>query len=170
MQEPSEEVDLFSLAGTTAAFSKKNEEVTIKILDAISLVKIAKDTHNPFANKKAYHFKRLTIADFKPVLLEDIFLDPEVFSGIEQMALTNQPLSKIVEEKFYLKPEYCKQNFSVEFPTKVQEKLLEMDTNDPLLKVHRYLHFPNLENGIYSVLLCRTDQYVFSQTIKGSAQ
>jgi GntR family transcriptional regulator len=170
VQEPDEEVDLFSLAGTTAAFSKQSEKITIKILDPVNLVMVQKESHNPFINKKAYHFKRLTIADLKPILLEDIYLDPEAFSGLDQMELVNQSLSKIVEEKFYLKPEYCKQNFTVDFPTQRQEKILEMESNAPLLKVHRYLHFPNLENGIYSVLLCRTDQYVFSQTIKGSIQ
>jgi GntR family transcriptional regulator len=168
--EPDEEVDLFSLAGTTAAFSKQSEKVAIKILDPVNLVTVQKESHNPFINKKAYHFKRLTIADSKPILLEDIYLDPEVFFGLDQMELTNQSLSKIVEEKFYLKPEYCKQNFTVDFPTQRQKKLLEIESQVPLLKVHRYLHFPNLENGIYSVLLCRTDQYVFSQTIKGSVQ
>jgi len=168
VQEPGEEVDLFSLAGTSAAFNKRGETVKVEILNPIKILKVPKNQHNPFSNQKAYYYSRLTMSDQEPILLEDIYLNADVFSGLEKIDLTGQSLSRIVEEKFYLKPETCKQNFIVETPSKHQAELLKMTSLKPVLEVHRYLHFPKLENGIYSILLCKTDQYVFSQTIKGS--
>ncbi|MBT4290915.1 MAG: GntR family transcriptional regulator [Deltaproteobacteria bacterium] len=168
VQEPGEEVDLFSLAGTSVAFGNRGETVEVKLLKPVTIIKVPKNPHNPFSNQKEYYFSRMTTSNQQPILLEEIYLNAEVFSGLENLELEGQSLSRIVEEKFYLKPETCKQNFIVKTPTKQQAKLLKMASSEPLLVVHRYLHFPKLENGIYSILLCKTDQYVFSQTIKGS--
>jgi GntR family transcriptional regulator len=38
----------------------------------------------------------------------------------------------------------------------------------PILLVNRYIHFGKAENAVYSVLYCRTDRFVFSQTLGGS--
>jgi len=35
--------------------------------------------------------------------------------------------------------------------------------------VKRFLHFPQAQNAVFSELYCRTEQFVFSQTIGGAA-
>ncbi|UCD33713.1 MAG: hypothetical protein JSV38_07605, partial [Desulfobacterales bacterium] len=37
----------------------------------------------------------------------------------------------------------------------------------PILTVKRFLHFEPAKNAIYSELYCRTDRFVFSQTLGG---
>jgi GntR family transcriptional regulator len=44
---------------------------------------------------------------------------------------------------------------------------LAVSSTTPILVVKRFLHFSQAENAIYSELYCRTDQFVFSQTIGG---
>ena len=44
------------------------------------------------------------------MLLEDIFLDPDLFAGIEHMALGDNSLSRVVSERFYLAPSEAPSN------------------------------------------------------------
>jgi GntR family transcriptional regulator len=159
------EIDLFSLAGTLSSFHKKGISVSTSILQKITLKSIGEDPENPFAGKKAYFFSRLSRVENVPVLMEDIYLHQTLFANIDKIDLADRSLSQIVDENYYLRPVGGKQNFRIGYVTGKTAKNLQVAPATPILTVKRFLHFEPAENGIYSELYCRTDQFVFSQTL-----
>lgn len=166
--EAPQEVNLFSLDGTSAAFHKEGVAVQTELLATVRLLEVTNGDENPFKNRRAYFLSRLTRADNIPVLIEDIYLHPALFAGIEKMDLAGTSLSTIAEEKFYLQPVSGKQSFSVGRLEPSKANHLQVATDAPVLAVKRYLHFPQATNGVYAQLWCRTDQFVFTQHIGGN--
>jgi GntR family transcriptional regulator len=160
-------LDLFSLAGTTSAFHKKGISVTTHILKKIRLTSLGHDPENPFSNQNAYFFSRLSSVEHIPVLIEDIYLHETIFNGIDQLDLSQRSLAQIVEEQYYMKPLGGVQNFRIGYLTGKKAQKLEVAPDTPVLTVRRFLHFGPAKNAIYSELYCRTDQFVFSQTLGG---
>ena len=165
VKEPSPQIDLFSLAGTSLAFSTKGVPIEKKIIAPLKKKAVTGDVANPFHGHPAFVMSRLTKAKKKPVLLEDIFMDPDLFAGIDGMDLGNQSLSQVVSERFYLSPTDGTQQFQVETVGEKRARLLGMSALDPILVVRRLLNFPNAPGAVYSVLFCRTDRFAFTQTI-----
>lgn len=161
------EVDLFSLAGTTSAFSSSGLTVSTHILEKTRLQRTGEDPENPFAGEEAYFFSRLTRVEGKPVLIEDIYLHRELFSGIDGVDLSGRSLSRVVDEVYFMRPAGGKQNFRIGYPAKEKARGLGLKETEPVLEVKRFLNFPMADNAIYSELYCRTDRFVFSQVIGG---
>jgi len=159
------EIDLFSLAGTLSSFHKKGISVTTSILQKITLKSIEDDPENPFANKRAYFFSRLSRVEKVPVLIEDIYLHETLFANIDRIELSDRSLSQIVDENYYMRPIGGKQNFRIGYVTGEKVKSLQVAPDTPILTVKRFLHFEQAKNVIYSELYCRTDQFVFSQEL-----
>jgi GntR family transcriptional regulator len=161
------EIDLFSLAGTTSAFHREGASVNTHILQKIRLTAIGPDSENPFSGKKAYFFSRLTRVEATPVLVEDIYLHAGLFAGIDAMDLEGRSLSQIVDERYFMRPVSGRQTFRIGYVEGSKATDLAVSSTMPILLVQRFLHFPQADNAIYSELTCRTDQFVFSQTIGG---
>jgi len=166
VKHPAPRVDLFSLAGTSQAFLTKGIPIETKIITPMTLKEIAQDTENPFNNRTAFFLSRLTLTDGNPVLLEDIYLDPELFLGIDRIDLTNKSLAQVVSDHYFLAPENATQQFRVEGLDSERAKWLKLSPSDPILTVRRTLNFPQAPNVIFSILFCRTDVFAFSQTIQ----
>ncbi|QTA81510.1 Transcriptional regulator, GnatR-like [Desulfonema limicola] len=166
---PKQEVDLFSLDGTGTSFRKKGFDVKTRILKKICLKPVKKDKENPFAENKAYYFSRLILVEQSPVLIEDLYLHPMLFPGIEQIDLKDCSLSEIAQNRYYMKPLSGRQNFRIGYADKNRAGNLNISKSEPILIVKRFLNFSQADNAVYSELYCRTDQYVFSQTIGGLA-
>jgi GntR family transcriptional regulator len=166
--DPQQEVDLFSLDGTGASFAKTGVPVETRLLAPPTLRAVDGGADNPFGGHQAYTLSRLTRAAGNPVLVEDLYLHPALFAGIDEIALEGRSLSAIAEEKYYLRPTGGRQSFSIAYPDEARADHLEITPKTPLLAVNRWLHFPHTENGVYTRLWCRTDQFVFSQTIGGT--
>ena len=166
MEQP-KEIDLFSLGGTISSFREKGIMLQTSIIQGIQLTNVPEDQENPFSREKAYYLSRLSRVSDKPVLIENIYLHPALFFGIEKFDLEGRSLSRIVAEKFYLTPVRGNQNFRIGFPDGGKAAMLHVSNTTPILIVKRFLHFPQIENGIYAELYCRTDRFVFSQTIGG---
>jgi GntR family transcriptional regulator len=162
-----EEVDLFSLAGTTSAFQKKGISVTGRILEKPHLKEIDADPENPFHGARAFFVSRLSLVDNVPVLLEEILLDPEWFTGIDKIDLTDRSISQVVDERYHMRPVGAKQNFRIGYVSGTRAQHLDVSPSTPILLVKRFLSFPLADNIVYSDLYCRTDQFVFSQIIGG---
>ena len=162
-----EEVDLFSLAGTIASFEKKGITLTPVTRKNITRITVADDPENPFDNREAYFYSRLSRVDGAPVLIEDIFLDATLFSGIERFDLTGRSLSRIADEHFYLRPTGGKQNFRIGYLAGEKGRDLAVGPRTPILAVNRFIHFGHAHNAVYSALYCRTDRFVFSQILGG---
>jgi len=95
-------------------------------------------------------------------------LSPTLFNGIDAINLEGRSLSAIAEKQYYLRPIGGKQSFGIDHLKGKRGGLLNVSADTPVLAVRRYLHFPQMQNGVYAQLWCRTDQFVFSQNIGGA--
>lgn len=162
------QIDLFSLAGTSLAFGTKGISIKTIILEDIALIDVKNDIQNPFFNSQAFYLSRLTKAENKPVLIEDIYFHPWLFAGIDKIDLAERSLSHVVYDNFYLKPENGRQTFKIIQTDQKRADMLNLKHDDFILEVKRTLNFPGAEQAIYSRLLCKTDEFAFSQIISGN--
>lgn len=165
VKEQGPDVDIFSLAGTSHAFLTKGILTTSKIVAPALIQTVQDDPGNPFHLEQAYFFSRLTLVDKEPVLLEDIYLHPQLFKGLEKLDLENRSLSMVVSDQYYMKPEKGHQTFKLSFLSREKSELLALKPSDPILEVQRKLDFPGYDQAVFSRLYCKTDRFVFSQTI-----
>lgn len=159
------QVDLFSLAGTSQAFSTKGIQTVSQSIEKLNLKKITKDSANPFDRKKAYFLSRLILVKKDPVLLEEFYFHPDMFSGLDTLDLENQSISRVISDHYYLKPDTGRQSFKISVLPKTKAVLLKLEPKSPILEVERTLNFPGVDGAIFSRLFCRTDMFAFSQTM-----
>ncbi len=164
---PEQEVDLFSLAGTSSAFHKKGISVDVQMLQSTKKIKVPDDAENPFAGGKAFFLTRLNRVEGEPVLLEAIYLHPVLFKGIERMDLAGRSLSQVVESSFYMRPVGGRQTFHVGYLDSQKAAVMDVNADTPVLVVHRFLNFKQADNAVFSILYCNTEPFVFSQQIGG---
>jgi len=167
VQERVNEVDLFSLGGTSSAFQKEGIDIQTKLDGPVKRIHMTNEADHPFSGSHAYFLSRITSVEGSPVLLEEMFLSTVLFSGMDAMDLSGKSISRVVEEVYYLKPSGGKQTFSVSIPGPERGLRLGIAEETPVLLVKRFLNFPRMENGIYAELYCLTDRFVFSQTLGG---
>ncbi len=134
----------------------------------IDLKTISKDVGNPFSDLSAYFFSRLGLADGQPVLIEDFYLHAALFPGIDGIDMSQESLSQIVSERYYMRPTGGWQSFRIGYLSGKRAQLLSVSPDTPILIVKRRLHFPQMIDAVYSELFCRTEQFAFSQTIGGA--
>jgi len=167
VKKPSPRVDLFSLAGTSQAFSTQGISTETRIIYPMDKTPVTQDVTNPFHGGTAFSMSRLTLVDEDPVLLEEIFMDPDLFTGIDGVDLSNRSLAQVVSEQYYLIPESGTQQFKVETPGAARAKILGISPKTEILVVRRELNFSDAPGAIFSTLFCLTDRFAFSQTILG---
>jgi GntR family transcriptional regulator len=165
VREAPQRVDLFSLGGTLSSFRQGGLDLNTKLLGKVAERSVAVDAENPFSGRRAFLVTRLSSVAKKPVLLERLYFDPDVFPGLERMPLAGASLSQLVEERYYLKPTHAEQSFRVAVPTPEVQRALGTSTRAPLLLVKRALFFPRAPRAVFGELYCRTEELVFSQTI-----
>lgn len=165
---PPREVDLFSLAGTSAAFERQGLDVKTRYLEPLQLRAVSAAAGNPFDGRRAYFLSRVHRVGTGPVLLEEIWLDEELFRGIERFDLRGGSLSRVVAEHYYLRPERAQQSFRISTLKGPPARALQVTPAAPVLHVRRWLHFSGAENAVYAELYCRTDRFEFSQTLSQS--
>lgn len=172
--EQPEAVDLFSLAGTVASFTGAGLSPDVEILDGPARRDVAPDPANPFSGGPAIVLSRLSrvaaageeaSTPLVPVLVEDIFLHPVLFAGLETMNLAGQSLSRIAAEQFHLTLSGGEQQFRVNSPDARLAGLLRLPRGASVLVVLRTLHFPDAPRAVFAVLSCRTDRFVFTQKL-----
>ncbi len=168
-QDQPHEIDLFSLAGTTSAFQRRGLDVSGRILKPMARRKVSATAENPFAGGQAYTYSRLSCVGDAPVLIEDLYLHADLFDGIDGVSLAGRSVAAVVAERYYLRPTGGKQNFRIDHLKGMRARHLGLSDDQAVLVVNRWLHFPRVENAIYADLYCRTDRFVFSQTIGGLA-
>lgn len=160
-----EAVDLFSLAGTVASFTGAGLAPRVEILEGPARRVVAVDPANPFSGGTAIALSRLSRVEDSPVLVEDIFLHPVLFAGLEGLDLSGQSLSCIAAERFHLTLCGGEQQFRISYPDARLARLLALPRNAPILAVKRTLHFPDAARAVFSTLFCRTDRFVFTQQL-----
>lgn len=170
---PPEQVDLFTLAGTMASFKKQGIQVKTSLVQRprrtqIEVEEQSPTSQNPFGGREAYFLSRISRVRNSPVLLEEIYLDPEFFPGLERIALAGRSLSDLADDHFHLRATAVDQNFRIHRPSTARAELLGVPKDEAVLLVQRNLHFEEARDVIYAELYCRTDQLVFSQTLEGN--
>jgi GntR family transcriptional regulator len=168
VREAARQVDLFSLGGTLSSFREGGLDSVTRLLGKLTERQVGTDPDNPFSERRALLLTRLSSVAEKPVLLERIFFDPEVFVGLGELPLSGASLSRIVEERYYLKATHAEQSFRVALPPEDVREALGISARSALLLVKRALFFPRAPRAIFSELYCRTGELVFSQTIGAS--
>jgi GntR family transcriptional regulator len=163
-------VDLFSLAGTLSSFRRGGVELQTKLVARVTRRRIARDAENPFSEREAYHFSRLSRVEGRPVLFEELLLDPDVFPDLPRVQLAGVSLAELVQTRYYLKPTHADQSFRGARAPAAICGLLEVPRNEPLLRVLRTLHFPRAPRAIFTELYCKTDELIFSQTLHAEPQ
>jgi GntR family transcriptional regulator len=126
------------------------------------------EPENPFSGREAWFLARLSRVSGEPVLLEDLYLDPERFPDLDRHSLAGRSLSGLVADQYHLRPESADQNFRVARAEGRRAEQLDLASGAPVLLVKRTLHFPGAPQAIYAELACRTDRLVFSQTLGSS--
>jgi GntR family transcriptional regulator len=139
--------------------------LTTKLLGKLALRRVPLDAENPFSGRRVFVLTRLSRLAEQPVLLERLYFDPDVFVGLEALPLAGASLSRIVEERYYLRATHAEQSFRVAFPSEDVRAALAVGARVPLLLVKRALFFPRAPRAVFGELYCRTEQLVFSQTI-----
>jgi GntR family transcriptional regulator len=158
-------VDLFSLGGTLQSFRAGGVNLTTRLVGKAADRLVKHDPDNPFSDRRALTLTRLSHVGASPVLLERLYFELALFPGLERLALDGASLSRVVEERYYLKPTHAEQSFRVAAaPTDVAGSLA-LSAGAPLLLVKRALFFPSAPRAVFAELYCRTDELVFSQTI-----
>lgn len=171
--QPPEQVDLLTLAGTMASFRKGGIPAKTTLLSRPRQIRVegdagagpALDVENPFLGREAYFLSRLSRVRDEPVLLEEIYLDPAHFPGLGRLPLAGRSLAELAEEHYHLRPIAADQNFRVLRPDAERAERLGLTKRSDVLLVRRTLHFPHAPNALYAELYCRTDRFVFSQTL-----
>lgn len=167
VRRPEQEIDLFSLAGTSSAFQKKGIAVDVQLLHNTKRVNVGADGENPFSGGPAFFLSRLNRVDGAPVLLEEIYLHPVLFKGIERMDLVGRSLSQVVESSFYMRPVGGRQTFRIGYLDDRKAAVMDVTSDTPVLIVHRFLNFKQADLAVFSILTCKTEPFVFSQQIGG---
>jgi len=162
-----EQVDLFSLGGTISSFKSSKRNLQVSIVVQPKIVTIPKRGSLQCNNDTVIQITRKTEVDSTPVLIEDIYFDAELFSGLENMDVTNLSLSQLVQETYGFVLAGGEQRFNITYPDDRLSKLIGLSKKTPILTVNRILHSQHVANAIYSDLFCRTDEFIFSQSLKG---
>ena len=167
VQSEHKEVDLFSFAGTISSFRNRGLAISTRILVRTRIRAIEADPENPFSRRPAYFFSRLSIVEDTPVLIEEMYLEPGLFPGIDRVEMAGRSLSQIVHEQYYMRPVGGKQTFRIVAIDGKRASHLQVAPDTPILLVKRYLDFEQAECAVFSELYCRTDRFIFSQTLGG---
>ena len=162
---PARRIDLFSLAGTSAALKQLSLPIQIELLSQQKKILGPKMLPLNLVGKPVYEVRRLSRIDSEPVLLEILYLDASLFVGLENRDLENTSLSQIAREHYFLEATSAEQDFEIVETNRETAELLEIKTGSSVLKLCRSLHFGQYTNAIYGEIYCRTDRYRFSQTI-----
>jgi len=160
---PSQSIDLFSLAGTSAALQKSElnaslEMVAKPVLDRISVEGAELPTDY-------LRLERCASVDDIPVLFETLWLSTEVFPDLEKHNLANRSLSALVRDVYFLEPSSADQTFYVIRANEIQAEQLSTPVDTPLLRVCRQLHFGENRHALHAEIICLTDRFEFSQTL-----
>lgn len=167
VSRPPATVDLFSAAGTLAAFAERGVALETRVLGRPKECVVLEDAENPFAGQRAIAVRRESAVSGVPVLLEEMWFDRVVFKGLTKLPLEGRSLSDLARERYLLRLTHAEQRFrlhALEAPT------LGLQKGQTVLRVDRTLSFVGAERAVFARLLCRTDQFEFSQTIQFGAR
>ncbi|MFK7891028.1 MAG: GntR family transcriptional regulator [Granulosicoccus sp.] len=159
-----ERLDLFSLAGTSAALQEQAGE---KAMSA-EVELLGSPVEEERERRTMIRIDRRTRVDADPVSVERLWFDADVFAGLQHESLAGRSLATLVRERFHLEPSSADQSFTICHANAEQAELLACSLDMALLKVERRLNFDVLReqaDAIHAEIICRTDRFEFTQTL-----
>lgn len=160
------EVDLFSLGGTLSSFRRSGIQLRTRWVKKLARRKVDAGGNNPFAGNEAISVSRLGTVDRQPVLLEQLYFDPDVFPDLADSSPgQSASLSRHIEDRYHTKPVAGRQTFQVAFTDEANSTHLAVPVGSPILLVQRTLDFPRAPGALFTELFCHTDNLVFAQEI-----
>ena len=163
VRENRKPIDLFSLAGTSAALRDSQCEAQLEVLAGPLLETDPGQAGLP--SRRWIRIDRRALAQQKPILFEVLRFDAEVFAGLERRYQPGQSLSALVREAYFREPTEAEQTFTVVTADCDVAEQLAVPAAEPLLRVDRSLHFGDDRDAIQAEIICRTDQFAFSQVL-----
>jgi GntR family transcriptional regulator len=161
---PPRSVDLFSSGGTLASFAKSGLALSVRLLGRVRRREITSDPA-ALVGRHVFFLARRSSLGEAPVLLEELYFDPEVFPGLDQLSLAGRSLSELTRERYLLQPLGVEQRFSVAALDPERADSLGLAAGDSVLRVERTIDFVGAARALHAVLWCRTDSIHFSQTL-----
>ncbi len=174
---PTKSIDLFSLAGTSAALNNSGQAVTLDLVCGPIRERFCSDKNGDDevitrtdmqARDQAgecLRIERKACVGDMPVMYETLRFDASLFGGLEKHNIANQSLSALVRDVFFLEPTSANQTFFAITANIKLARQLDVKKGSPLLHVHRELHFGEHVSALHADIICRTDHFEFSQTL-----
>jgi len=164
---PSQSIDLFSLAGTSAALRDSDIGAELQVVSMPMAVAVSKlpSAEMQVPGTRCLQFERQAVVGEEIILFETFWFDSELFAGLENFDLNGVSISDLVKRRFHLQPESATQTFSAVSATGKWSENLGVDEGFPILRVLRQLHFAGRESALTVEILCRTDQFEYSQVL-----
>lgn len=163
------ELDAFSIAGTLASFRDQGIEVETRLLSPVKTRSLEGDdpalTGNPFVGRDAHFIRRLSRTSEGAALLEETYLDTELFDDLPELDLHGRSLAALVREHYRMEPTGGRQQLSVTAVAGQRAHALELPSGASVLLIRRELNFPQGHAAIYAELYCRTDRVALSQSL-----
>lgn len=161
---PTRSIDLFSLAGTSAALGESDLDAKLTLVSGPVRESINTATSDePQAD--TFRVERCAIVEGKPVLFETLWFNADLFHGLDKLTLADQSLSALVRDRYFLEPTSADQTFyAITADAKIAAQL-KVAVGKPLLRVLRVLHFGETQHALTVEIICLTDQFEFSQTL-----
>lgn len=117
-------------------------------------------------NALAIRVERLRLADNEPMAIELLRMPYEPFADIYDDIVDNVSLYKLIEDKTGIKPGYGTQFIEAALPDKREQKLLQINAQEAVLKLER-VSFSREGTPIeHTISTYRGDQYRFRVTLK----
>jgi GntR family transcriptional regulator len=158
------EVDLFSAGGTLASFSRSGLPLETRVHGRARRLGPG-ETIEAFADRAVFFVERSSLLEGEPVLLERMYFDAEVFSGLDQLDLSGRSLLELARAHYLVDPVAADQRFSVATLDRALAERLSLSIGDSVLKVERTIDFRTATAAVFAELYCRTDQLQFSQRL-----
>ncbi|MBX2823924.1 MAG: GntR family transcriptional regulator [Gammaproteobacteria bacterium] len=183
---PTRSIDVFSLAGTSAALDKSELDAHLNLIgeprleqgftqpvDAVS----RSETHDPDSSAivtaleqertaiDRIRVERVATVDSRPVMFETLWFDAELFPELEKQVVGRQSLSALVRDVYFLEPTSAEQTFTAILASSEQSAQLAVPVKTPVLRVYRKLHFGEHLGALHVEMICLTDLFEFSQTL-----
>ncbi len=162
---PPAEVAAFSLQGTLASFQAQGIQVHSQLLRDPTLVQVPAEDAQPMAGRTAWHYSRLSSISQGPALLEDTWLDAELFPALDTLPLGNLSLAALLQQHFAASPSGGRQQFRALPADQRQAQALQIKPGSALLRVRRVLDFPQGAGAVYTELCCNTEHVVLTQDL-----
>ena len=164
---PSQSIDLFSLAGTSAALRDSDIGGELQVVSMAQTVPASElpTATMQSAGNECLKFERRAVVGGDVILFETFWFDAELFSGLEKFDLSGVSISSLVKRQFHLQPESATQTFSAVAATDEWSAHLGVDRGSPILRVLRQLHFAGKDSALTVEIICRTDQFEYSQML-----